>query len=111
MVFRTRAGDRRSPRFELLGVLSGTLMTTQQFDVRNLSRGGALVQSPRPLAPNSEHTIELESATGTVVLRARVVRATRSHGSSYAVAFEFVDLHPTALEQIERMLSLEASGG
>ena len=110
MVFRTRAGDRRSPRFEVVGSLSGTLMATQMLAVRNLSCGGALVQSPRPLIPNSKHTIELESAAGTVVLQARVVRATPSQGSAYAIAFEFVDLHPTALEQIQQMLSLEASG-
>jgi hypothetical protein len=85
-------------------------MVTQLLAVRNLSCGGALVQSPRPLIPNSEHTIELNSASGTVVLQVRVLRATPSEGSAYAIALEFVEPHPTALERLQQMLSLDASG-
>ena len=85
-------------------------MVTQLLAVSNLSCGGALVQSSRPLIPNSKHTIELESASGTVVLQARVVRATPSEGSTYAIALEFVEPHHTALDKLQQMLSLDASG-
>jgi PilZ domain len=83
-------------------------VATQTLTVSNLSRGGALVQSPRPLPPNSVHTIELESDSDAVILQARVVRTTPLHGSGYVVALEFVEPPLAALEQIQRMLSAEA---
>jgi hypothetical protein len=83
-------------------------VATQTLTVSNLSGGGALVHSPRPLPPNSVHSIELESVSEAVILQARVVRTTPSHGSGYVVALEFVEPPPAALEQILRMLSSEA---
>jgi hypothetical protein len=111
MAFRPRASDRRSARFEVVGALSGTLVASHILAVRNFSCSGALVQSPRPLTPRSEHTIEFESHAGTVVIRARVVRTSPSEGSTHSIALEFVDVHPETLQQIQRMLSLEAAGG
>jgi hypothetical protein len=47
-------GDRRAKnRFELVGTLPGTLETWHRHRVRNLSHGGALVESTVPLAAGS----------------------------------------------------------
>ena len=47
-------GDRRAKnRFELVGTLPGTLETWHRHRVRNLSFGGALVESTVPLAAGS----------------------------------------------------------
>jgi hypothetical protein len=47
-------GDRRTKnRFELVGTLPGTLETWHRHTVRNLSPGGALVESPVPLPAGS----------------------------------------------------------
>lgn len=47
-------GDRRAKnRFELVGTLPGTLETWHRHRVRNLSAGGALVESTVPLAAGS----------------------------------------------------------
>lgn len=47
-------GDRRAKsRFELVGTLPGTLETWHRHRVRNLSSGGALVESTVPLAAGS----------------------------------------------------------
>jgi len=47
-------GDRRTKnRFELVGSLPGTLETWHRHRVRNLSSGGALVESAVPLAAGS----------------------------------------------------------
>jgi hypothetical protein len=69
----------------------------------DLSRSGALVQSPRPLAPGSEHTIELASDACTVVARGRVVRIGPSDGPGCLVALEFLDLHAALMQEIDRI--------
>jgi len=47
-------GDRRAKnRFEVVGALPGTLETWHRHRVRNLSPGGALVESAVPLQPGS----------------------------------------------------------
>lgn len=50
-------GDRRTKnRFELVGTLPGTLETWHRHRVRNLSPGGALVESLIPLPPGTRVT-------------------------------------------------------
>jgi PilZ domain len=50
-------GDRRTKnRFEVVGALPGTLETWHRHRVRNLSPGGAMVESAVPLPPGSRLT-------------------------------------------------------
>jgi len=110
MSFNVRANDRRqSPRFELIGSLVGTLSAIQNLPVRNLSCGGLLVHSPRALAVGSAPTIEVESATETLTVQARVVRAIPLEDGGHDVGLEILEARPAVVAQIQRMLQTEAS--
>lgn len=51
---KKRIGDRRKgPRFEIVGVLGGTLETWQRFKLLNVGAGGALLEAPAPLLSGS----------------------------------------------------------
>lgn len=66
-------GDRRiKNRFELVGTLPGTLETWHRHKVRNLSPGGALVESAVPLPPGSRLTGRLAFQGGHRDVRAEV---------------------------------------
>jgi hypothetical protein len=108
---RMRGNDRRgAPRFEILGSLKGTLVATGILPVRDLSRGGALIESPRPLPLNSIRVLRLESPGGAAVVRGRVVRTSPSPDAEYMVAFEFVAPDAATLDAIQQMLHVEADG-
>jgi hypothetical protein len=105
MPWRARTTDRRgAARFEIVGRLSGSLLVTEALRICNISRGGALLQSSRPLGGGTLHTIQLEFDASVATVHARVVRVDRSTAANeYTVALEFVDLTPSALETIERL--------
>jgi PilZ domain len=111
MTFRARENDRRRGlRFEVIGSLAGSVTIQQHLAVRNLSCGGALVESPTPLPPLSLHTIQLESQEETVLVKARVLRSASSEDNAFSVAMEFVDPEPSSLAQIRQMLARGPDG-
>jgi hypothetical protein len=108
---RTRGTDRRgAPRFEIVGSLTGTLLATGTLAVRDLSCGGALVQSPRPFSLNSVHLLQLEGVDRTVKVEARVVRSSWHGGADYAVAFDFLNPEPAVVDAIQQILRWEIEG-
>ena len=108
---RTRKDDhRREPRFDVVGHLTGSFALVETLRVRNLSSGGVLVETSRPLPQSSVHTLHFTPETGLAGIQARVVRVTPSEaGTGYTVALEFTNLVPSALAVIERILG--ANGG
>jgi len=87
--------DRRGqPRFEIVGRLRGSVASLEQLPLINLSAGGALIESPWPLAAESVHSIRLKSgaAMQDVMVRVRHVRPTwrSGEGQRYLVGLEFL---------------------
>lgn len=73
--------------------------------VRNLSRGGALVESVWPLQPGALHTVRLESDRGVGTLQARVCHVTEQDAQSlYLIGLEFVAIDAPALDDIDRFV-------
>lgn len=109
MPFKERLGDRRSDlRFEIIGQLWGSLETVEQLPVRNLARGGALVESRLPLNPEGVRAVRLvtDGASHDIQVKVRHVTATKeADGEHYFVGLEFVDPSAAALEQIDRIVS------
>ena len=74
-------GDRRTKnRFEMVGTLPATLETWHRHKVRNLSPGGALVESTIPLPPGSRLTGRLSFQGSHRDVKAEV-RYTQEEGS------------------------------
>ena len=58
---------------EILGDLHGEVMVYQPMAVREISHGGALIESSFPLQLDSLHDVRLELGDDSVVVKGRVV--------------------------------------
>lgn len=110
-----RIGDRRGkPRFEIVGELWANLDTTSSMFVQNVGRGGALLDSPVPLAENSVHwvTAMAEGQPHLVQIRVRHSRPQTAAGAEgrFSIGVEFLKLSP-AVEQAFAQLAVAANGG
>jgi hypothetical protein len=103
-------GDRRDkPRFEIVGDLWGSVDVSASLAVVNLGRGGALLESPVPFAPESMHSVVAvtHEESHRVSLRVRHSTAGEPHGRRhFLVGVQFVDVSPALEEFLDRQLSL-----
>jgi hypothetical protein len=112
---KRRIGDRRGkPRFEIIGDLWGSIDATESLLVPNLGRGGALVESPVPLAPESMHWVTAMAENQPHLMQIRVRHSqplTLPDGQTrFLIGVEFVKLSPGIEEAIVRYMG-EADGG
>jgi PilZ domain len=63
---------RDRERVEILGELHGEVMVFQPLSIKEISRGGCLVETSFPLHLNSLHDIRLTLGEQSVVLKGRV---------------------------------------
>ena len=113
---RRKFGDRRGrPRFDIVGDLWGTFETVLTLPLKNVSRGGALVESHVPLAAESVHRMTFRSqgedlATDVRVRYVRPLAAAGAGGGRFLIGLEFIAAHPLLVEEIGRWM-LESDGG
>jgi hypothetical protein len=82
-------------RIEILGELHGEVMIFQPLSIKEISRGGCLVETAFPLHLNSLHDIRLTLGEKSIVLKGRV-----AHCSISDVEQEVVHYH-SGLEFVE----------
>jgi hypothetical protein len=88
---------RRSPRVELLGLVSGKLLRPgTPVTVRDMSLGGLATETPFPFERGTVHDLQLTLGDGAAVdLRARVMHcrniAAEGEAPRYFTGFQFVD--------------------
>jgi len=109
MTTNRRLGDRRSrPRFEIVGQLWGALETVEPLELRDISRGGALLESRLPLSPDSVHRLRVAFNDFVTDLQARVrhVRnVTQAAGDRYLIGLEFLHVQQAALDRIDVLVA------
>jgi hypothetical protein len=111
---RRKLGDRRiRPRFDVVGELWGTLEAVLPLAVRNVGRGGALIESRAPLPADSVHRLlfrsDGEDMWTDVRVRYVAPQASTSDDPTFLIGLEFMSVHPVLVEQIDRWL-LESLG-
>ena len=108
MTFKERLGDRRSDmRFEIIGQLWGALEVVDYLPIKNLARGGALVEAQASIGAESFRALRFgfNGTTQEVTVRVRHVTARKTtDGDRYLVGLEFVDPSAAALDQIDRII-------
>ncbi len=86
---------RERERIEILGELHGEVMLFQPMSVKELSRGGAQVETAFPLHLDSLHEIRLTLGSRSVVLKGRVAHSRISDVDqelvTYRSGIEFVE--------------------
>jgi PilZ domain len=110
-----RLGDRRGRlRFELVGELAAVFGTIELLSARDISWGGALVESTVPLPVDSIQSLRFITGdqAGEVTVRVRhVTRTDRPDGSArYRIGFEFLDLQPAMRNEIGRLAAADLQG-
>ena len=108
---KRRIGDRRSkPRFEIVGDLWGSIDTTASMRVQNLGRGGALVESPLPLAADSVHWVTAMADGQPHLVQIRVCHSTPAPTGEgkprYLIGIEFMKLSPGIEDAILRYMGI-----
>ena len=84
---------RDSERIQILGELPGAASVQQTIYVKELSRGGAQVETSFPLQLNSLHEFRLSLGSLTVVVKGRVAHCHIDPESVlYRAGVEFVDM-------------------
>ena len=111
---RRKLGDRRiRPRYDIVGDLWGTLETVLRLPLRNVSPGGALIESHVPLPAESVHrlTFRCDGQDAAAQVRVRHVKPSISiEGErTYLIGVEFLSLHPSLVAQVARWMSVEGS--
>jgi PilZ domain len=76
MIPDTSPSDKRdAERVQMLGRLQGEVMVFQPMLIREVSLGGALVETRFPLHLNSLHDLRLTLGTRSIVVKGRVVHS------------------------------------
>jgi len=85
---------RAAARMEILGDLQGEVMVFQPMAIRELSHGGAQIETSFPLQLDSLHELRLELGGASVVVKGRVVHCTIADMDrefvSYRSGLEFI---------------------
>src|SRR5262245_27563051 len=102
-------GEKRdTERFQILGELHGEVMVFQPVAVKEISLGGADIESAFALQPNTLHDFRLSLGERSVVLKGRVVRCAISDVDQEIVLYrsgvEFVELSDRVREVITQFI-------
>jgi PilZ domain-containing protein len=99
-------GDRRAQvRFEVLGVLRGTLELIEAARIVNISAHGALVESPAKVALGSLQELHLtvDGQPARVSARVRRLQQIDAMHERYLIGLEFLSPPSTLIESIEQL--------
>ena len=87
--------QRESERIPILGELHGEVMVFQPMAIKEISRGGAQVETAFPLHLNSLHDLRLTLGDRSIVVKGRVAHCSISDVEQEAVLYrsgiEFVE--------------------
>ncbi len=91
----SESDKRDTERVLILGDLQGEIMVFEPLQIREISRGGASVETRFPLALNSLHDLRLTLGTKSIVLKGRVAHSRISDVDqeivTYRSGIEFVE--------------------
>ena len=108
MESESESDKRDTERVLILGDLKGEIMLFEPLLIKEISRGGASVETRFPLAMNSLHDLRLTLGAKSVVLKGRVAHIRISDVDqdivTYRTGIEFVDTSDRILSVIAEFL-------
>ena len=91
----SESDKRDTERVLILGDLQGEIMVFEPLQIKEISRGGASVETRFPLHLNSLHDIRLTLGSKSIVLKGRVAHSRISDVDqdivTYRTGIEFID--------------------
>jgi len=105
---------RDRERVEILGELHGEVMIFQPLSIKEISRGGCLVETSFPLHLNSLHDVRLTLGDQSVVLKARVAHCRISDVDQEIVLYrsgvEFTEMNDRVRDVIRNFIDTIKAG-
>ena len=105
---------RDTDRVPILGELRGEIMVFEPMAIKEISRGGAQIESPFPLQLNSLHDLRLTLGDRSVVVKGRVVHCRISDVDQdvvmYRSGMEFIEMSDRVEEVILDFLDAIKTG-
>jgi len=96
---------RDRERIEILGELHGEVMIFQPLSIKEISRGGCLVETTFPLHLNSLHDVRLTLGDRSVVMKGRVAHCRISDVEQEIVTYrsgvEFIEMNDRVRDVIK----------
>ena len=106
--------QRDRERIEILGELHGEVMIFQPLSLKEISRGGCLVETAFPLHLNSLHDVRLTLGDRSVVLKGRVAHCRISDVDQEIVTYrsgvEFIELNDRVSDVIQDFIEAIKAG-
>jgi hypothetical protein len=111
----TSADDKRDrERIEILGELHGEVMIFQPLSIKEISRGGCLVETAFPLHLNSLHDVRLTLGERSIVLKGRVAHCRISDVEQEIVTYrsgvEFIEMNDRVRDVIRDFIEAIKAG-
>ena len=101
---------RDAARLDILGELQGEVSILAPLTIKEISRGGALVETAFPLQLNSLHDFRLELGGHTVVLRGRIAHCRIVDVDQdvvvYRAGLEFIEPSDHVIAAVESYIDL-----
>jgi hypothetical protein len=105
---------RRTERFEILGGLPGEVMIFQPIAIKEISVGGAQVETAFPLQLDSLHDFRLTLGDRSVVVKGRIVHCSISDVDQELVVYrsglDFVEVSERVAEAIREFMAAIKDG-
>jgi hypothetical protein len=105
---------RDRERIEILGELHGEVMIFQPLSIKEISRGGCLVETAFPLHLNSLHDVRLTLGDRSVVLKGRVAHCRISDVDQEIVTYrsgvEFIEMNDRVRDVIRDFIEAIKAG-
>jgi hypothetical protein len=105
---------RDTERMPILGELHGEVMVFQPTIIREISRGGAQVDTGFPLQVDSLHEFRLTLGDRSVVVKARIahcsIKDVDQEVVTYRAGIEFVELSDRVLDVIADFIDATKTG-
>lgn len=90
-----REDKRDTERIQILGELHGEVMVFSPMAIKEISRGGAQIETPFPLQLDSLHDFRLTLGDRSIVVKGRVAHCSISdvehEGVTYRSGIEFIE--------------------
>jgi len=105
---------RDRDRVEILGELHGEVMIFQPLSIKEISRGGCLVETTFPLHLNSLHDVRLTLGDRSVVMKGRVAHCRISDVEQEIVTYrsgvEFIEMNDRVRDVIKDFIEAIKAG-
>ena len=106
---------RRNERLEIFGEMLGEVMVYQPMAIKEISRGGALIETSFPLQVDSLHDLRLMLGDTSIVVKGRIVHShicdvEHGGGVQYRIGVEFIEPSEHVIAAVDGFMRAIAAG-